>query len=127
MGNRIYGCDDCQAVCPWNRFARTTDEPDFAPRNGLDAPRLRALFAWNEATFLERTAGSPIRRIGHECWLRNIAVALGNAPPSDANRRALQARADHPSSLVREHVHWALERQSKPSGGAPVMPTLRYN
>jgi epoxyqueuosine reductase len=119
MGNRIYGCDDCQAVCPWNRFARATEEPDFAPRNGLDAPQLRALFAWDEATFLERTAGSPIRRIGHECWLRNIAVALGNAPASDANRRALEARADHPSALVREHVNWALERQSVlPAGGA---------
>ena len=115
MGNRIYGCDDCQAVCPWNRFARPTEEPDFAPRNGLEAPQLRALFAWDESTFLERTAGSPIRRIGHDCWLRNIAVALGNAPPGEANRRALQARTDHPSALVREHVNWALERQSKPS------------
>ena len=115
MGNRIYGCDDCQAVCPWNRFAQTTDEPDFAPRNGLDAPQLRTLFAWDETRFLERTAGSPIRRIGYECWLRNIAVALGNAPPSVANRRALQARADHPSALVREHVNWALEQQSKPA------------
>ena len=116
MGNRIYGCDDCQAVCPWNRFAQPTDETDFAPRHGLDAPQLRALFAWDESTFLERTAGSPIRRIGHECWLRNIAVAIGNAPPSAANRRALRARAEHPSALVREHVNWALEQQgSTPS------------
>ncbi len=115
MGNRIYGCDDCQAVCPWNRFAQSTEEADFAPRNGLDAPQLRTLFAWEEDTFLARTAGSPIRRIGHECWLRNIAVALGNAPPSEANRRALQARVDHPSALVREHVEWALGQQSKPS------------
>ncbi|MEE4174898.1 MAG: tRNA epoxyqueuosine(34) reductase QueG [Xanthomonadales bacterium] len=114
MGNRIYGCDDCQAVCPWNRFAQPTEEADFAPRNGLEAPQLRALFAWDEAEFLERTAGSPIRRIGHECWLRNIAVALGNAPRSDANRRALKAREDHPSALVREHVRWALDRQSAP-------------
>jgi epoxyqueuosine reductase len=111
MGNRIYGCDDCQAVCPWNRFARPTEEPDFAPRNGLDAPSLRRLFAWDEETFLRRTEGSAIRRIGFECWLRNIAVALGNSPPSAENLAALQARADDPSALVREHVAWALERQ----------------
>ena len=113
MGNRIYGCDDCQAVCPWNRFAQVTDEGDFAPRNGLDAPALRELFAWDEAEFLARTEGSAIRRIGHECWLRNIAVALGNAPPSTANEAALAARMEHPSELVREHVTWALARQRR--------------
>lgn len=116
MGNRIYGCDDCQAVCPWNRFAHPTEEPDFAPRQGLDAPDLRELFAWDETTFLDRTAGSAIRRIGYECWLRNIAVALGNAPPSAANLQALRTREDHPSALVREHVRWALARQSSPPG-----------
>ncbi len=93
MGNRVYGCDDCQAVCPWNRFASMTDESDFAPRNGLEAPQLRALFAWSEDEFLQRTEGSPIRRIGHERWLRNVAVTLGNAPPSAENREALERRS----------------------------------
>ncbi len=107
IGNRIYGCDDCQTCCPWNRFARLGD-PEFLPRHGLDRASLSELFAWSETMFNERLAGSPIRRIGHERWLRNIAVALGNAPPSAVNRAALQSRADHPSSLVREHVAWAL-------------------
>jgi len=110
IGNRIYGCDDCQMVCPWNRFARVSPEPDFAPRHALDAPKLTELFAWTEEEFLHRTAGSAIRRIGYECWLRNIAVALGNAPPSTDVVNALRARLDHPSELVQEHVSWALER-----------------
>lgn len=112
IGNRIYGCDDCQLTCPWNRYARVTDEPDFAPRHGLDRADLRTLFGWDEQSFLRYTEGSAIRRIGHRRWLRNLAVALGNAPPSPANREALRARADHPDPLVREHVLWALERQS---------------
>jgi epoxyqueuosine reductase len=111
LGNRIYGCDDCQLVCPWNRFAPPTAEPDFAPRHGLDGASLVALFGWTENEFNERLAGSPIRRIGHERWLRNIAIALGNAPKSFGARAALLARLDHPSALVREHVAWALERQ----------------
>jgi epoxyqueuosine reductase len=111
MGNRIYGCDDCQLVCPWNKWARSAASPDFAEvRNGLDGASLASLFAWTEAEFDERLAGSAIRRIGHERWLRNIAVALGNAPRSEAARSALRGCAGHPSALVREHVAWALAR-----------------
>ena len=113
LGNRIYGCDDCQLVCPWNRFAQTAALPDFAVRQALDRARLIELFAWSEAEFNDRMAGSAIRRIGHERWLRNIAVALGNAPPDPATRLALLARLSHPSTLVQEHVSWALERQSR--------------
>ncbi len=109
LGNRIYGCDDCQLCCPWNRFAGLGD-PDFAPRQGLDRAALVELFAWTEAQFNERLAGSPLRRIGHERWLRNIAVALGNGPATGEALAALQSRADHPSPLVREHVEWALAR-----------------
>jgi epoxyqueuosine reductase len=112
LGNRVYGCDDCQLVCPWNRFADFTGETDFAPRHGLDAAALIELFGWDEETFLRKTEGSAIRRIGHECWLRNIAVALGNAPASEAVSDALRTRARHPSPLVREHVEWALEQHA---------------
>jgi epoxyqueuosine reductase len=115
VGNRVYGCDDCQLVCPWNRFARLTGEGDFAPRNDLDAPELTALLGWEEAEFLRRTEGSPIRRIGHERWLRNVAVALGNGPATPAAIDALRAREAHPGALVREHVRWALERLTRPS------------
>lgn len=107
IGGRIFGCDDCQRRCPWNRFAHSGD-PDFAVRNGLDAAKLTELFAWDAQEFEQRLAGSPIRRIGHECWLRNIAVALGNTRPA-AGLAALRARAGHPSALVREHVAWAIE------------------
>ena len=120
MGNRIYGCDDCQLACPWNKWARAAALPDFVEvRNGLDGASLASLFAWTEGEFEERLAGSAIRRIGHERWLRNIAVALGNAPASEAARGALSACADHPSALVREHVAWALARQERGSAWFP--------
>jgi epoxyqueuosine reductase len=118
MGNRIYGCDDCQLVCPWNKFARFTSEVDFVPRHALDGSKLVELFGWSEADFLERTEGSAIRRIGYQCWLRNIAVALGNAPTSGEVIGALTARRDDPSALVREHVEWALEQHGAPQSGA---------
>ncbi len=119
MGNRIYGCDDCQMVCPWNKFAGNTREKDFLPRHRLDAPNLVALFAWDEATFLQKTAGSAIRRIGHVAWLRNIAVALGNAPTTPAVIAALESRRDDPSPLVREHVAWALHQHQKRQAPVP--------
>jgi epoxyqueuosine reductase len=112
MGNRIYGCDDCQLVCPWNKFAHVSAEPDFIARHGLEAQSLTALFAWSEQDFLKKTEGSAIRRIGYECWLRNIAVALGNARPSESVIAALNSRRDDPSELVREHVRWALDQHT---------------
>lgn len=112
LGSRIYGCDDCQLVCPWNKFAGTAQVADFDTRNGLDAASLVELFAWTEDEFARRLEGSAIRRIGHQRWLRNIAVALGNAPSSPQVVDALRARASHPSQLVREHVAWALSRHS---------------
>jgi epoxyqueuosine reductase len=118
LGNRIYGCDDCQLACPWTRFAPLTREHDFAPRLGLDAARLVDLFGWTESEFEERLAGSAIRRIGHECWLRNIAVALGNAPTTPEVVKALQTRLAHPSPQVREHVEWALQNHSVATGRA---------
>jgi len=118
LGNRIYGCDDCQLACPWNRFARPTPEADFLPRLGLDSATLCALFAWDEAEFLRRTEGSAIRRIGHARWLRNLAVALGNSRGGPAVERALRGRADDPSPVVREHVAWALARLGRPESAS---------
>ena len=113
VGNRVYGCDDCQLVCPWNRDAPAAAEADFAPRSGLDDATLVELFSWTEAQFDERLRGSPIRRIGYERWLRNIAVGLGNAPSSIQVVAALRARQDDASALVREHVRWALSRHER--------------
>ena len=110
VGNRIFGCDDCQLVCPWNRFAAAAAEPGFAPRHRLDRSPLADLLAWDEPDFERYTEGSALRRLGHERWLRNVAVALGNAPTTERVVSALRARAGHPSALVREHVAWALGR-----------------
>ena len=121
IGNRVYGCDDCQLCCPWNRFAQDTAEADFAVRNGLDAADLVALFAWTEAEFDARLAGSAIRRIGYERWSRNLAVGLGNAPADPDIIAALEARADDPSALVREHVAWALNRHVRQGSSDTVL------
>jgi epoxyqueuosine reductase len=110
IGNHIYGCDDCQLVCPWNRFAKLTSEGDFSPRHRLNTQQLVEVFTWTEEEFLAKTEGSAIRRIGYERWLRNIAVALGNAPTSISTMNALKSRLDDGSEMVREHVQWALEQ-----------------
>lgn len=111
IGNRIYGCDDCQLVCPWNKFLQHTAEPDFAARDNLDRPALCDLFSWSMPVFLSKTEGSAIRRIGHDCWLRNIAVAMGNAPYDSNIIAALEERRSHSSTMVSEHIEWALEQQ----------------
>ncbi|MBO9874110.1 MULTISPECIES: tRNA epoxyqueuosine(34) reductase QueG [Xanthomonas] len=130
IGNRIFGCDDCQLICPWNKFAKRSDEPDFRARNDLDKATLAQLFAWEEDEFLRRTEGSAIRRSGHERWLRNLAVALGNAPTTPQVLTALGARAQHPSPLVREHVQWALAQHAQAPtrvAAAPAAPMPKAN
>lgn len=112
MGNRIFGCDDCQLFCPWNKFTQVSQEEDFQPRHNLDDSALIELFAWDEVTFLKNTEGSAIRRTGYESWLRNLAIALGNAPPTPQITAALIARSSHPSAIVREHVNWALAQHT---------------
>ena len=124
IGNRVFGCDDCQLFCPWNKFAQHSPHEDFKPRHGLDDAALTELFGWDEQTFLARTAGSAIRRIGHVRWLRNLAVALGNAPYSPDILEALTSRCDHPSALVREHVAWAIaEQRAKRASINPTQPS----
>jgi epoxyqueuosine reductase len=110
MGNRIYGCDDCQLFCPWNRFAKKTTVEDFLPRNHLDQIDLISCFNWDEATYLKVTEGSAMRRCSHDSWLRNVAVALGNAPTSPEIIQALRARLPKASALVKEHIEWALKQ-----------------
>ncbi|MBV0934103.1 tRNA epoxyqueuosine(34) reductase QueG [Marinobacterium weihaiense] len=125
MGNRIFGCDDCQLICPWNRFAKRSDEPDFQPRHRLDQADLLELFLWEEATFLKRTEGSAIRRTGYEGWQRNLAVALGNSRGGNAVITALRARRDGSSALVQEHIDWALDRLQSAEGPRPL-PILAH-
>jgi epoxyqueuosine reductase len=110
MGNRIFGCDDCQLVCPWNKFAQFTQEEDFKPRHNLNNSGLSELFKWTEENYLKKTKGSPIRRAGYESWSRNIAVALGNADTSKEVYESLMSRRNDPSAIVREHVKWALDQ-----------------
>ena len=122
MGNRVFGCDDCQIICPWNRYSSKTQEIDFSPRHNLDNSDLVTLFEWTEDEFKQKTEGSPIRRIGFQRWLRNLSVGLGNAPPSERIISALQQRADDESALVREHVEWALQEQQRKFDTAEQLP-----
>jgi epoxyqueuosine reductase len=111
IGNRIFGCDDCQIFCPWNKFANISSEPDFSPRHKLDSPTLLTLFEWSEETFLKNTEGSAIRRTGYQGWTRNIAIALGNAPYDSKIIEALSAKALVVTTMVQEHIAWAIEQQ----------------
>jgi len=125
MGNRIFGCDDCQLICPWNRFSNNTQEADYQPRQKLDNSTLLSLFEWDEDTFLRKTEGSAIRRTGHIGWLRNIAVALGNSRGGSEIESALRVKLSHPSEVVQEHVSWALEQLALRSGeAAQPLPIL---
>ena len=110
IGNRIFGCDDCQLICPWNKFAKIHAEPDFAVRNNLDQASLLELMAWTEEEFLQRTEGSAIRRTGYINWQRNLAIAIGNAEPSDAHFSVLQEKSQHADPVVREHALWGLQQ-----------------
>ena len=115
IGNRVFGCDDCQAICPWNKFAKPTDEADFKPRHNLANEQLLSLFEWDETTFLKNTEGSPLRRIGYQLWLRNLSIGLGNAPSDPGIIQALHQRRPQASPLVQEHIDWAIQRQNQPT------------
>ena len=115
IGNRVFGCDDCQAICPWNKFAQFTEENDFSPRHNLDSSRLVDLFQWTEAEFLKNTEGSALRRAGYSNWLRNLAVGLGNAPSSEEIIATLKAKRDDTNDMVQEHIDWALAQQAQPN------------
>lgn len=118
IGNRIYGCDDCQMACPWNKFAKSTVEEGFYARRGLAEAELVEVFSWDETTFLSKTEGSAIRRIGYDCWIRNVAVAMGNAPENKSIIDALHARLDFPNQMVREHIEWAITAQKTKKNAA---------
>ncbi len=123
IGNRVFGCDDCQLVCPWNRYSHVSQEDDFKPRHGLDSIELAQLFSWDEATFMKKTEGSPIRRSGYQGWLRNLAVGIGNSGGGQAMIQTLQQRSADPAELVREHVSWAIEQlaQGKAASALPLV------
>ena len=116
MGNRVFGCDDCQIICPWNKFAKPSAEADFGPRHSLDNSDLVTLFLWTETQYLDKTEGSPIRRIGYSNWLRNLSIGLGNAHPSSTIVSALNSQLNKHGEMVDEHILWALERQTNASG-----------
>ncbi|MEX2488390.1 MAG: tRNA epoxyqueuosine(34) reductase QueG [Pseudomonadales bacterium] len=126
MGNRIFGCDDCQAVCPWNRYANITKESDFQPRHGLDSTELLKLFNWSEEEFLRNTEGSPVRRTGYHGWLRNLAIALGNAPRHPEIIKALQSRLPEAPQMVAEHIEWAIHEQTTRKQQIPATEVTRY-
>ena len=124
MGNRIFGCDDCQIVCPWNRFSIELTTKDFLPRHKLDSSTLLELFSWSEEEFLKRTEGSPIRRLGYSRWLRNIAIGIGNSPPSIKNIEALQEKLPSSDEVLLEHLQWGIKKQIKSLQADPPLEQI---